>query len=361
MQIQTIALEDCYDLLDDWQHLAHCDSNGVNSPGASNSFDWVQTLYTQHPLGNKARVMVVEEGNKIVGIIPTYLQTKSKFGLHEQNLTQIQDFYSTRGHLLIQNNTPELLILLFNNLKLNHKNWHTFSFTTVTDSENDRAVRQSIVKSGLKYKSEIISESPYLDLPDSVSTLLASRDKKFRYTIRSGTKKLEDIGELHFEVFKKDAQAFLQHVYEIERNSWKELAGTSITKNPYQKKFYELYTPKAADNNQLNGGILFLNGNPICYNFGICFNQVYECLKTSYKESHKQYNPGHITYLRTFEHIINRGIRSFDFQGVKEQSKLKWTRSSYTQNRYTIYNTSAKSTLFFLARKLMRHTNSDTK
>lgn len=355
MELIELEMHDCVEILAAWRELVSRDRDGIASPGASNDFDWSQSLVAMGGQPGAVKVWVLEDQGNVLAIVPLETTRRSILGLPRTDGRLVQERYATRSAVLICQDSPDLMRFLLTKLINANRQCVTLSLLTVTASANDIAVKQALDDLGLNYRAEVMLESPYLRLPASIDELLKAREKKFRYTLRSAMKKLEQVGTCRFVVYEQDVAELLENVYDIERASWKEAAGTSITQNTYQQAFYEEYLPKAAAQGRLHCGVLSLDGEPICYNLGIVFNGVYECLKTTFKDEFRDYSLGHLTYLKTFECLIARGVQWFDFQGLSEPSKLKWTETSYTQTRYTIYGLGARAWLLHRAHAFRSH------
>jgi CelD/BcsL family acetyltransferase involved in cellulose biosynthesis len=135
-----------------------------------------------------------------------------------------------------------------------------------------------------------------------------------------------------------DVASFLKAMLQIERNSWKETVGTSVTKNDYQKKLYEELTDIMVEKHCFTGHTLELNGKPIAYVYGLLFNGTFSDLKESFDSSYHAYSPGQVLKTFILQRLIEDNVRYYDYMGVCEPYKMRWTKDTYARSNYVIYN-----------------------
>jgi len=170
---------------------------------------------------------------------------------------------------------------------------------------------------------------------------------RFRTSLRSREKRLREKGrtELRFLDSVTDWQAGLEAIREIEGDSWKVSAGSAITEQDFQWQFYSRYAPIAANNGTLRIPVLFLEGEPLAYDYALLERGVYYLLKTSYKQKWQEMYPGFVLRKLLVEWMYAQQGSEIDFLGKDEEWKLKWTESvrehtvcySYNRNLSALY------------------------
>ena len=167
-----------------------------------------------------------------------------------------------------------------------------------------------------------------------------SLPKKFRWLLRDAEKKLRASGRLHYTEYRQgsDLKHFLDAMFHVEQKSWKEVQKSSITANDDQRKFYTALTAIAAERGLLSCHLLELDEEPIAYIYGLLFNGVFSDLKESYNLSYQSMSPGHALKLFVLERLYDRNARLYDYMGVCEPYKMRWTDTTYTRSTYMIFN-----------------------
>ena len=119
----------------------------------------------------------------------------------------------------------------------------------------------------------------------------------------------------------------------IERASWKAQAGTAIVNHPEQLAFYVSLFPQLAASGTLLGAVLWVGGVPVAHNFGTWRGGVYCCLKHSHRQEFDKASPAYLLTAELIDELIRRGAHHFDFMGVAEPHKWRWSPSTFTYTR----------------------------
>ena len=178
--------------------------------------------------------------------------------------------------------------------------------------------------------------------------------KKFRYNMRNGQKLLSEVGRLSFERMTEENEVsrFLDDAYSIEKRSWKEAAGTSITTNPLQETFHSRLAPIAASNRIFRGYVLYLDDLPISHVYGLMCGDVFYSLKLSHCEQHRKYSPGIVMIALAIQDLISDGVKFWDFSGPTEEYKRRWTKDAYCLRTYTVFSRTIRGRLLRLRSKI---------
>jgi len=334
--------------IDNWNQLASTLSKSITNRGVCSTYEWTNILEKLNADKYESSTIICEKDNATTAIFPLVL-TKCGRLLKRNILIPFDSIYSTRAGFITAK-PRESLPLMFAQLKNHFKVWHEFKLTVINDGDDDKALKNTLEHLKLNFLVNDKLTSPYIEFNNTLEEYLQSLSKKFKYNLSSRLKKLEKVGDVKLKAYQSEAEAeeFLRVIYTIERNSWKEQANTSITTNAEQEKFYNSFTPIAAQNKWLRGMVLCVDGKPVAYSYGIFFNNVFESLKTSFVDEYKQFAPGNIIKLKIIEYLHAHQIHFYDMLGVAEPVKMKWTKSTYTQKCYTIYNNNLVSKSYYL-------------
>jgi CelD/BcsL family acetyltransferase involved in cellulose biosynthesis len=172
-----------------------------------------------------------------------------------------------------------------------------------------------------------------------------------RWTIRKGERALSEKGRLEYEELSDPASVdkLMHSIHTIERRSWKEQSGTSITAQGKQQAFFEAFAALAAESGMLCGHVLRVDGKPIAYIFGVLDgDSVFLDLKESFDAAYAEYSPGHVLKRFAFQTLIARGVRIYDFMGRCEPYKMRWTDKTYHRLTVVLFNTTFRGSLAHL-------------
>lgn len=348
-------MQDCQWLQSAWHKLTEDSAQGIFRLGVCMSFEWTMTLWKNNLGGQPQHVLVAEEAGEVLAILPCYGHRSSGVpGLKPLTLSAFSELYYTRAGLLCRQDRPDAIAALLAYRGSACPFWTRLIVSVVEDSPSQQVLDDLLRVAGLRYHTEMLRPSPYLELPSSEEQFFTSLDGYFRKKIRSRERKLCELGHVIFHIYEKpeDIPTMIANIENIERASWKESEGTSITKKPVQQRFYKHFLPKAAEKQFLLLAVLQVDENPIAYQLGLIFNDVFECLKTSYIQEYSRYGLGHILMKLLIHNLYLRGINYCDFQGDIEQSKMNWTDKKYRHIRYVIYQKGVAGRLVELGHQL---------
>jgi len=342
-----------------WNDILASHSSGIDDLDVTSGFDWMLALWETHLNSGAIELLVLREGSKIQGILPFYRFDRKVRRVPCRNLAPVCEVYSGRTGFLLRNLDHDLLDAVFAHLaKLG--SWDTFTTTLVRGSVHDRLFRELASARGFHVRTIEEHVSPYIRMQESWGQHFASLPKKLRSTIRNGEKRLRERGTLAYRECRslQEAHDFSAAVALIERDSWKDAAGTSIAANPLHEAFHHAMVIRAAESGFFSGHLLLLDDCPIAYVMGLLYNGVFLDLKESYKNSLRESSPGHVLKNFVFNRLYEHNAKIYDFMGKCEDYKMKWTDNTYCRATYLLFNNTLRGrTARFLSNFLGRSSN----
>jgi CelD/BcsL family acetyltransferase involved in cellulose biosynthesis len=347
--------DECAPLRDPWNQIVAARSGEILQLDVTCSFEWAMTLWRNHLGKKEQRVLVLEADGEIAGVLPLYQFRKQVHGLPCRAIAPLTELYSGRCGFILRDLGSGQFEALFGAICEAEKNWDVFQFSLVEGSEQHRQFFTWQRKSGLACEEIARQTSPYIVLQESWEQHFASLPKKFRSTIRNGDKRMRERGRLEYREFRQNADIdfFAAAMLEIERDSWKETAGSSLTANRLQETFHTEFLKSALQAGWLSGHLLLLDGEPVAYIYGLLYYGIFSDLKESYKNRYREMSPSHVLKAFAFESLYAHRARLYDFMGVCEDYKMKWTDKTYSRTTYLLYNRTARG---WAARRLGRFT-----
>lgn len=322
--------------------------------GVTSRFDFVETLdAVLVPSAAERRIWKVDGGNRVI-FFPCYVERKKGGVFAWSELRHISDLYPGRSAVAGLVGREDDSVAVLSKVFDEYDGWDCFSLTVIADSPMEKNLLA--ISNGRRFVSFLESELeyPYIELPTEWDDLYGSFAKKFRYNIRNSLKLLRDCGQLELRrtTDVEEVPRFLQDAYEIERNSWKESAGSSLTTNERQEEFHTRLASLAAKQEILRAYILYLDGSPIAHVFGVLCDGVFYSLKLSYSEEYRKYSPGTVVTALVIQELISDQVSFWDFAGPTEEYKRRWTSKSYNLRSYTVFNRSLRGQLLVARRKI---------
>lgn len=340
MKIEILSTAQEYETLRKaWNNLVQDDPRSMLGLDATSTYEWFETILAAFPEAADSRVIVLWENNEIVGILPVIIDQSSRLG---PKLLVPTETYGGRNGPLLSRSDPELLRVLLGGLNQACPGWISLQCTVVSGSESEELLSETCKNSQYKLIGGGVLESPFFPIHETRESFETGITKGLRQLLRTSSNKFKSLGELNHKAFTNEADAnqLLDIVFAIERKSWKHAAGTAITTNPRQERFYVELFPRAMKSGLLHAQVLILEDKPIAYNFGLCNQNVFSCLKHSHDQTLDKLSPSYLVNLALIDNLRNKGVVGYDFMGRTEPHKLRWSNSSglYKRRISTIYN-----------------------
>lgn len=330
-----------------WTSLLRESSNGVEGCDATCSPVWARALAATWLRDAELHTAIVPAERGLAAVVPTYVRRDRGRPFDRRDLHLLTQAYGGRTGLLAGPDAAAIADVLAA-LVREIPGWDAFFLGVVRDSPGHRALLDAADALDLPRSTIGTNVSPYVELGDDWEALLARLPKKTRWTIRKGEKDLVAKGTLDYRpaAAPSDVPGLIEAMYEIERRSWKESSGTSITTQHAQREFYEALLPAAAAAGQLSGHVLRLDDRPLAYILGIDDGSgVFLDLKESFDAEFASLSPGHVLKRHAMDTLIRKGVRIYDFMGRCEPYKMRWTDRTYAVDTLVLFRNGLRGRL----------------
>ena len=286
-------------------------------------------------------VLVLRDSEGVAGIAPVVMETEKRKGLTVRIMRPLSWFHTIHGTQFILGRNPQLLLnAIFERLNRTNGDWALWFMQFQERDAQECLFSYMLRESGYQFRSQSAERSPYLRIEQSWDEKMKTLQPRFRTALRSREKNLRQRGriEVRFLDGPDTWQGGLEAIQEIEGDSWKKHAGTAVTVQDNQWHFYCAYAPLAAAKGTLRIPVLFLDGEPLAYDYAIFDRGIYYLLKTSYKTTARDLYPGFVLRKLLVEWAYAQGAREIDFLGKNEDWKMKWTNAVRVHTQFFMFN-----------------------
>jgi CelD/BcsL family acetyltransferase involved in cellulose biosynthesis len=328
-----------------WNDLVAKQSGEISQLDVTCTFEWAMTLWRNHLGSQEQQVLVLKSGAEINAILPLYRFRKQVHGLPCRVIAPWTEHYSGRCGFLLREPSCGQLGLAMEALIATTKDWDVFQFALIDGSLQDQEFSAWQAQSGMICERIGTQVSPYVALTTDWQQHLSSLPPKLRSKMRNGEKRMRERGHLEYQEFRENADTdfFANAMFEIERGSWKEAAGTSLTTNRLQETFHRDFLKTAVQSGWLCGHLLLLDREPIAYVYGLLYHGIFTGLKESFKTSYREMSPGHVLRTFIFQSLYAHNSRFYDFMGRCDEHKMRWTANTYSRSTYLLYNRTTRA------------------
>jgi CelD/BcsL family acetyltransferase involved in cellulose biosynthesis len=307
---------------DEWNALAsECGAD------VSLTFEWHRALAMSQAPSDPLRAVWITGDRGPEAILPLRVEKTRLRGVPLRQISPLGSVYSAHDCLLVRTNSLEALDDALQTAKDVLPPWDVFRFS-VSDESPIYGQIDALTRSGdPRLEWGQAKQSPYLPLPGTFEDFWAALSTKRRTSIRSRTKKFKEQGEPRLRVITQPSEVAeaMEIVLGLERASWKEREGTSITANPYQVVFYDALTRGLAETGWLRLYLLYLGDRPVAHDIGFHYKNRFFSGKTSFIEELRHLQPGFVLRWLILQDLYELGVREHDFMGDPDPYKLHWT------------------------------------
>jgi len=271
-------------------------------------------------------------------------------GLKWKALEHWQEYAHTRPGLIIKGFDHKIMAEILSDI-FNHDEYGSIKITVISGSNDERLLSDAICSCNLRSIKTTHAESGYIEHSDVCSEdgELYGLGKKFLHQIRRNRRLLHERYNMRVVFYDRSNQSneFLGYMWDVENNTWKDDAGTSIPKSAAQSYLYTELFNKTIKRGWFLGTVLFCDDKPISYHYGEVYNNVYESLKTSYNKEYRKYSPAHVMRSVLIPKLLRDGIKVHDFIGVMDSGKKQWNAKSYKCTTYMLFANNLSGSLAY--------------
>ncbi len=327
----------------------------------SHGFDWTAAVWEVHWQRRELVLLVARDGGELVGVAPLRVERAWRKGVPAKFLKPLTSSYSVHGtEFLLSRSHPGALAAFGEWLSASHPDWDLWVMYFVADDPQRKEFERLARRYGYRFTTQRTDRSPFLPLSGTWDEFLKCRPSKFRSDLKARERRLREKGRLDFRIVdgRGSRSETFAAIHEIENDSWKDGAGTSITKQTQQALFYERYADTDTARSDLRVALLCLDGEPVAYDYALFRDGIYFLLKTSYKERFRSDCPGVVLRKLVIERLFGEGAREIDFLGRDEPWKLKWTDRVREHVSYGVFNSRVTSWYLLGLHRLARRLGS---
>jgi CelD/BcsL family acetyltransferase involved in cellulose biosynthesis len=313
-------------------------------------FDWFKIWLKYFVKGNDLFILLVYDGDHPVAIAPLLFKSEKFRGfIKARKIELIGNVHSPIRNFIFKNQDDEekgrSLRDIIDFFKGEYRDWDVIELDSLPEEDRSIDILTKIVsRSGLKQRQYNCFGDWYLDeINYSGDEYIKGRPKNTRLELKRRKKRLEEIGQLEFQIGKdKDKLDYYINLYhEVRSKSWKHPEMDIL----FQRDFRQL----AAEKGWLRFGFLFLNSSPIAVQLRIVSNGVAYFMDTVHDPNYNQFAPGSILRAEFTKYLIDVDkVKEIDNLKGDEPYKKEWTPKRRERIGITMFNNTLKGQLLAL-------------
>ncbi len=323
-EVQTV--DDLYAHQEEWRKLLSQSEDDHLFQTYEWMITWLESFWNNRPL----KFLFVRDDTELVALMPLVLDEKGELWCRGSLVFPAND-HTPRSDILYRGDPRPAIEAIADHLARSQpsvklvlkKIRRSSAFVSMLKSINE--------KHHFLERHEDSTISPVLYLQGDFDSYLKSKPKHFSRELKRKQRKLERAGKTQVRIITSgsDCESALDEIFEIERHSWKEQAGTAFSETVGESYLYREFARRCARQNWLRLFMLHIDENPVAYIYGVAYKNELYALKTSYNQEYRALAPGIVLFGHAIRDAFTQGFGAFDFLGQPS----KWKESFATDVR----------------------------
>jgi len=306
------------------------------------TYEWFDCWWQAYSKKKCLFVLVARENNLIVGIAPLMISRVFFRGLPIRLLSFIDNGNSGHNNFLLRSTRKnEILEKMKNFLLEKRSRWDIWELKRIPpESKNFRILCDVLRSNSILWAQKEGTCAPYLRFNSDWQSFVNNLSSKRKKTIRNVENRIQKSGDcrihkiIDFEEYKK----IKHHLYSIAKDSWQEEKSNSLN-TPENKEFFARLSKAASSKSWLLIWILYLNEEPIAFEYHLKFGERVHGLRSSYKKTYQKFSPGAFLDYCIVKSLFENGeIKEYDMGGDADFYKQKWTNDYRKHITLHIFN-----------------------
>jgi CelD/BcsL family acetyltransferase involved in cellulose biosynthesis len=310
---------------------------------------WLKTWYKYFSENSKVLIVVVYQGDEIVGFLPAHIVIRKIFFIPCRVLEFIGTKHSPWSAFILKDNSSELYRVLSDALKDKSELWDLAIFQRIREIDNIKLFENKL--HDIRFKTRYIEVGQIFGMNkyNSGEDYIKSRKAKLIRNTRRLLKRTKNQGELTIlkleNTNSNDLVNVINYINKISLNSWqgKNKSGIFLDEDSLTKKFHMDLIKSNNTDLKINISIMLFDNNPIAYYYGYIMGNNYTGYSIEYDESYNKLGPGTTMQLLTLPKLIDNGVFNLDLGIGTGRHKLEWCDWSVSIYAFYIFNFSLKS------------------
>ena len=295
------------------------------------TWEWLSTWWQYYGQGKKLNILLIEDGNGIIGIVPLMLSRYQWGPLKYDILESIGSTSCDYNGAILTGRKEDCIATLLAYLENELVKNKVLRMTQIPeDSEFLALMREQypLFSKSLILDERVSATCPYIPLPATWDEYFYSLRRKRRGNLRRA---LQSLQREHAVEFKKhtyagDLREQMQGFFELQQKRWERRNLGGVLSSGTRREFYLELANVMAQKKWLDLSSLTVDGRIASAVYGFKYNQRFYYYITAFDPDYAQYSLGNLHIMYLLEDAIKDGLNKFDLLRGDEVYKLYWTR-----------------------------------
>jgi CelD/BcsL family acetyltransferase involved in cellulose biosynthesis len=291
--------------------------------------EWLCAWWNSYGEAGQLVAVAVFADGRLVGLAPLYAERVPSFvGIAFKALRFLGDGSTDSDNLgfIIRPGYEEIFVRVFLKWFSEQREWALCKLRTMpSDSPTAQFVLQAVRRLGWFNASATLPRSAIL-LPESWANYLAKLSTKERSKIGYLRRRVERLytARVHKCTSPEELPRCLENLFALHQKRWNARGGEGAFSSAQRREFYRQMTHSLLLRGLLELWSFDLDGRTVAVQCGIRYGNVVYALQEGFDPGHAADSVGYVLRSYVLQHLIEEGIRRYDFLAGEEKSKERW-------------------------------------
>lgn len=302
------------------------------------TWEWLFTWWKCYGENKKLSILLIEEGDRIAGIVPLMQSRYGKGFIKFDVLENISSTDVDYGGIILTERKEESVTALMTYLEriISSSSNITLRMVQIPEDSEFFILVQKIYpqfSKTLRLDVKTLTACPFIALPATWNEYFSSLSRKRRHNLRRGSKLLQKEHSGEFKKFAGNNDDFarqVQEFYALHQKRWEMENLRGIFSDKKAREFYLEVGRAFLNKGWLDLSFITVDGREASAVYGFKYNKKFYYCFTAYDTNYSKYSIGNLHIMYLIDDAIKSNLTEFDFLIGDEQYKLHWTH--LTQN-----------------------------
>jgi CelD/BcsL family acetyltransferase involved in cellulose biosynthesis len=313
-------------------------------------YEWVRNWYAAFGGGSTPHVLVASSAGRPVGILPLRAWRDRFAGVPLRRLDLMANGHSPACDLVAAPGRETEVLEAFAHYFLEvNLEWDVAVLPEVQTEARLARLAATFPPSHRLIQPE--RRSPFIPLGGSWETYRSGRSRNFQRALRNNRNRIARAGGAEVELLSDPGaiMAALEDMFAIGARSWQGEAGSAVGSTAANRRFYSGWVHDLSRLGLVRLWFLKLGGRRVAFELHVVHGGVEFGLKTGYDRAHEELGVGRFLDQSIVERLFDAGgLCAYDLCGEADAYKLRWTESTRSFARITLFGTRAPARLLSL-------------
>ena len=347
------SLDATIPLRDDWNRLLL----QSEAPDIFRTYEWTTTWWRHFGAGDQMSVLVVHDGDRVVGIAPMMVRRESFRGFPVRMLTFMTNRFTSRAGIIVAERQRAVALALSRQWRRHASEWDVLALRVMSrDSLSTSALGEGIRRAGLWAGDPEFSQSLHgIDIAGEYARFIKTRSANFRRSLRQCRNRLGRVESGVFEVLTTgpEARPGVERLFRLATKSPKE-QDAEVSMGEMGERFFADIADAFAASHGYENRFLTVDGEDVCGMLSLRLGRAIYPMITFYDPAYRSLSPGRLVLNDLARHYWERGDVDHIDLNSNTENVLPWSNTQRDFVTYYACNRRPYSALIALLRRAKR-------